>query len=48
MREEKVRNLYSTIFYIEKDLHEITDQEFDSEQDMIRYVTAVGKMLKYI
>jgi hypothetical protein len=34
---------------MERDLHEMQDQEFDSEQDMIRSVMkAAGKLLKYI
>ena len=34
---------------MERDLHEMQDQEFDSEQDMIRSVMkAAGNMMKYI
>ncbi len=34
---------------MERDLHEMQDQEFNSQQDMIPFVTkAAGKLLKYI
>ena len=39
---------YSTLLDMERDLHEMQDQEFNSEQEMNRFVTAAGKMLKYI
>ena len=49
LRAEKVQAFYSRISVMERDLHEMQDQEFNSEQDMIRSVMkAAGKMLKYI
>ena len=48
LRAEKVQAFYSRISDMERGLHEIQDQEFNSERDMIRSVTAAGKMLKYI
>ena len=48
LRAEKMQAFYSKISDMERDLHEMQDQEFNSEQDMIRSVTAAGKMLKYI
>ena len=49
MRAEKIQSFYSRISVKEKDLHEMQDQEFNCQQDMIRSVTkAAGKFLKYI
>ena len=48
LRADKIQAFYSNLSDMERDLHEMQDQEFNSEQDMIRSVTAAGKMLKYI
>ena len=49
LRAEKIQAFYAGLSGMERDLHEMQDQEFDSEQDMIRSVMkAAGKMLKYI
>ena len=49
MRAEKIQAFYSRISDMERGLHEMQDQEFNSQQDMIRSVTkAAGNMLKYI
>jgi transposase len=49
LRAEKIQAFYAGLSGMERDLHEMQDQEFDSEQDMIRSVTkAAGNMLKYI
>ena len=49
LRAEKVQAFYAGLSDMERDLHEMQDQEFNSEQDMIRSVMkAAGKMLKYI
>ena len=49
MRAEKIQAFYAGLSDMERDLHEMQDQEFNSEQDMIRSVTkAAGKLLKYI
>ena len=49
MRAEKIQAFYTGLSVMEKDLHEMQDQEFNSQQDMIRSVTkAAGKLLKYI
>ena len=38
----------SILSYIEINLHEMQDQEFNSELETIRSVTASGRMPKYI
>ena len=38
LRAEKVQAFYSNLSDMERDLHEMQDQEFNSEQDMIRSV----------
>ena len=49
MRAEKIQVFYTGLSVMEKDLHEMQDQESNSQQDMIRSVTkAAGKLLKYI
>ncbi|MCL4480307.1 MAG: transposase, partial [Candidatus Thermoplasmatota archaeon] len=49
LRAEKVQAFYSRLSDMERDLHEMQDQEFNSEQEMIRSVMkTAGKMLKYI
>ena len=49
LRAEKVQAFYAGLPDMEGDLHETQDQEFHSEQDMIRSVMkTAGKMLKYI
>ena len=47
LRAEKVQAFYSNLLDMERDLHEMQDQEFNSEQDMIRSVTAAGNRLKH-
>ena len=49
LRAEKVQAFYTGLSDMERVLHEMQDQEFNSEQDMIRSVMkAAGNMLKYI
>ena len=49
LRAEKIQPFYAGLSGMERDLHEMQDQEFDSGQDMIISVMkAAGKMLKYI
>ena len=49
LRAEKIQAFYAGLSGMERELHEMQDQEFDSGQDMIRSVMkAAGKMLKYI
>ena len=49
LRAEKVQAFYSRLSDMERDLHEMQDQEFNSEQDMIRSVMkAAGNMQKYV
>jgi transposase len=49
LRAEKIQAFYAGLSGMERDLHEMQEKEFDTEQDMIRSVTkAAGKLLKYI
>ena len=49
LRAEKVQAFYTGLSDMERVLHEMQDQEFNSEQDLIRSVMkAAGNMLKYI
>jgi transposase len=49
MRAEKIQAFYAGLSGMERDLQEMQEKEFDSEQNMIRSVTkAAGKLLKYI
>ena len=49
LRAEKIQAFYTGLSGIERELHEMQEKEFDSQQDMIRSVMkAAGEMLKYI